>query len=147
MSLEQFVAKAHGQGVFAWYVDASMWRESHRPYEIARQAGLGPPPTTLVSLEASLAAKVFAYVRSESLTHGRMRYRASLLSECRELINELGNNAGFYSNSSFEDCFRREAGPNVWGFTPLTDFDLDTGVIGSSVDGRCGFAFWRGENS
>jgi len=69
------------------------------------------------------------------------------LRECLELIDELGGNARFCSSSGFETWFQGETEPMASGFTPLTDFDIDTGVIGSSADGRVAFAFWRGEDS
>lgn len=147
MTLAEFIAKTRGPLAFAWCGDASEWRVTHRPYEIARQAGLDLPAGKLVSIAPALAAKVFAYVRSESLTHGRARFRASFHSECRGWIAELGDGAQFYSNSSYDGWF--EDGTEVWGrgFTPLTQFDIDAGVIGVSADGRIGFVFWRGENS
>jgi hypothetical protein len=146
MTLAEFVAKQRSPMAFAWYGDASVWRVSHRPYEIARQAGLDPPAGKLVSITPALAAKVFAYVRSESLTHGRARFRESFHHECRGWIDEIGDGARFYSNSSYEGWFD---GTEAWGrgFVPLTQFDIDAGVIGVSADGSAGFVFWVGANS
>jgi hypothetical protein len=146
VSLAAFVAKVRSPAI-AWHGNASAWRVSHRPYEIARQAGLAPPPGALVAIDRQLAAKVFAYVRSESLTHGRKRYRASFLEECRDLLAELEDGAQFYSNSEYRGCFDPSQEPSAWGFTPLTDHDIDTGVIGLSSDGQSGFVYWRAENS
>ena len=147
MDLASFVGKVRSPVVFTWLGDASVWRQKRRPDEIARQAGLAPPADALRPLDPTLAAKVFAYLRSESLTHGRKRYRAGFFSECRDMLGELGDGSQFYSNSDFEGWFQDGPEPAGWGFTPLTDFDIDTGIVGVSSDGRCGFVFWRGENS
>jgi hypothetical protein len=138
MNLEQLVAEAQRYGSYGW--DGDAWRscESHLPYEIARQAGLGPPPARLLSREASLATKVLAHVCSGSLPHGRKRYRASVPGECRELIKELGVNARFHSNSGFEGRFEGDGEPRTWCFTPLKGFENDIEVIRSSADGRSG---------
>lgn len=145
MHLEQLVAKAQRYGSYGWNGDAWRSRESLLPYEIARQAGLEPLPAKLLLRDASLAAKVLAHVCSESLTHGRKRYRAAVLGECRELIKERWVNARFHSNSGFEDWFDGDAGPRAWCFTPLKGFENDIEVFRSSADGRYDFAFWRGE--
>lgn len=145
MDLAAFISKARGPSVFTWYGDATAWRVSHRPYEMARQAGLDPPPGKLIPVAPAHAAKAFAYVRSESLTHGQARYRASYYTECRAWLSELGDHSSYFSNNSYLDWFDSPP-PRTFGYTPLTKFVIDTGLIGISSDARCGFVFWRGED-
>jgi hypothetical protein len=147
MGLSAFLEKVRGTSAGVWHGDASGWRAKHRPYEIARLAGLDPPAGKLVAVTPELAAQVFAHLRSESLLHGRKRYRESHLAECRQWLSELGEAAKFFSNSSFDGWFQTSGGPAVWGFTPFTSFDVDTGIIGVSENSTLGFAFWVGENS
>jgi hypothetical protein len=127
----------------AWLGDVSSIRQSHRPLEIARRAGLAPDPDAFVSITGKTAAQVMAYVQSESLAYGTMKYRESIYRDCRDMVAELGEGATFWSNSSYEGSFMGES-VSAHGWRPITSSVFDTGVAGCSRD--VGFIFWMEEN-
>ncbi len=113
--------------------DVSAVRLSHCPDEIARRAGLAPAPDVFVAINAKLAAQILAYVQSESLAHGRKRYRETYFREAKAMLAELGDDAKFWSNSSYEGYFQAGPEPSAWGYKPLTSNVLDTGIAGCSA--------------
>ncbi|MEL6826359.1 MAG: hypothetical protein AAFN91_08940 [Pseudomonadota bacterium] len=124
-----------------WMGDVSNIRQSIRPIEIARRGGYTPDPAIeFLKIGSTVASRILAYVQSESLAYGRVRYRESIARTMKSSLRAFGSDASFWTNTDFpefENPARHVTGRSVW---PLSKSTFDTGVIGCNAE--IGLIFW-----
>lgn len=131
---------------FAEKTDARWWigkrpdgREGQLAKTIAEQVGL--PTSTddpfardgMIRLDKVNAARVLAVAGTTSLAYEQPSPRSGVISDAKSALNDLGDDASFFSNGRWE-----QGGSQSWN--PLTTATFDCGIIG--FDSENAFIFW-----